>query len=286
MSKHDWTNIITADSKNKKFISELFRYKDLILLFVKRDFISLYKQTILGPIWVVIQPVLTTITFTIVFGKIAQIDTGVNTPQILFYMIGVTTWSYFSDCITKTSETFTANQNIFGKVYFPRLVVPLSIIITNLIKFGIQFSLFLMLYAYFYFSGIGNFGPTLIIVLFPLLVFIMAMLSLGIGLFISSLTTKYRDLRFLIQFGIQLAMYATPIVYPLNSPGISEKYKFILQLNPMTNVIESFKVAFFGQSEGVFEWEWLAYSFVFSFVVLYFGSKTFTKIERSFVDTI
>lgn len=286
-SRESWDLVIDSKNANTTFnLNELIRYKDLIFMFVKRDFISLYKQTILGPLWVIIQPILTTITFTIVFGKIAQIDTGENVPSVLFYMLGVTTWAYFADCVTKTSDTFTTNQNIFGKVYFPRIVVPLSIVISNLIKFGVQFGLFLILYFYFYYFTDASFKPTPLLLLTPILVLIMAMLSLGIGIIISSLTTKYRDLKFLIQFGIQLAMYATPIVYPLNSPGISEKYRFILQLNPMTNIIEAFKTAFFGYSEGVFSWFWVGYSLIFSIIIMIIGSKVFNRIEKSFVDTI
>jgi lipopolysaccharide transport system permease protein len=283
----NWDLVIDTKNSNTTFnLKELIRYKDLILMFVKRDFISLYKQTILGPLWVIIQPVLTTITFTIVFGKIAQIDTGENVPSVLFYMLGVTTWAYFADCVTKTSDTFTTNQNIFGKVYFPRIVVPLSIVISNLIKFGVQFGLFLILYFYFYFFKEPSFQPSTLIFLTPVLLLAMAILSLGVGIIISSLTTKYRDLKFLIQFGIQLAMYATPIVYPLNSPSINDNYRFILQLNPMTNIIEGFKAAFFGYSEGVFSWFWISYSIIISITIMFIGSKIFNKIEKSFVDTI
>lgn len=285
--KDNWDTVLIAGKDFYKVnYSELIRYKDLLFLFVKRDFISLYKQTILGPLWVIIQPILTTITFTIIFGKIAQIATGENTPQILFYMIGITTWNYFSDCLTKTSETFTTNQHLFGKVYFPRLIVPFSIVITNLIKFGVQFALFLLLYFYYLNFTDFNIIPNLHILLFPVLLFTMAILSLGIGLIISSMTTKYRDLKFLIQFGVQLAMYATPIVYPLNGDGISEKYRFILQLNPMTNIIETFKYAFFGTTEGIFSWIWLTYSILVSFLFLFLGSKIFTRIEKTFIDTI
>lgn len=284
---NSWNIEINAESKSSSIdLKELAKFKDLIFLFVKRDFISQYKQTILGPLWVIIQPILTTITFTVIFGKIAQISTGEAVPQLLFYMIGVTTWGYFSECVVKTSETFVTNQNIFSKVYFPRLVMPLSIIITNLIRFGVQFILFLLFYFYYLTFTDFSFGPTYLIFLFPFLIIIMAILSLGTGLIISSLTTKYRDLRFLIQFGIQLAMYATPIVYPLNGEGISEKYRFLLQLNPMTNIIEAFKVGFFGLNEGIFSWGWLSYSLLFALIVLFFGSRLFTRIEKSFVDTI
>src|SRR5690606_27334396 len=196
------------------------------------------------------QPILTTITFSIVFFRIANIGTGVH--PVLFYMIGVTTWAYFADCVVKTSETFIANQNIFGKVYFPRLVTPISIVITNLIKFAIQFGLFLLVYIYFTFFTDDPIQIHWTIVLLPVLILNMAILGLGIGLFIASMTTKYRDLKFLIQFGIQLAMYATPVVYPLSTIG--EKYRWVLQLNPMTSIIETFKSAFFGAEFGIFNW--------------------------------
>ena len=258
------------------------------MLFVKRDFISLYKQTVLGPLWVVIQPILTTITFFIVFTKIASIGTG-GVPPILFYMLGVTVWTYFSDCVIKTSDTFITNQNIFGKVYFPRLVVPLSLVITNLIKFGIQFLLFLLVYLYFALFTGGEADPNAWslswqLALIPVLLFAMAFLGLGVGLIISALTTKYRDLRFLIQFGIQLAMYGTPVVWPLS--GIPEEHQWKLAINPMTGVVETFKVAFFGADFAVFNWAYLGYSFGFSFIILLIGMRLFAKVEKSFMDTI
>jgi lipopolysaccharide transport system permease protein len=284
---NDWNIVIDADKKNSAVsFKEVQKFRDLIFLFVKRDFISIYKQTVLGPLWVIIQPVLTTITFTIIFGKIANIDTGKNIPPVLFYMIGVTTWAYFSDCVSKTSETFIANQNIFGKVYFPRIIVPLSIILTNLIKFGVQFTLFLAFYLYFYSFSEFSFSPSWTILLVPLLVINMALLGLGIGLIITSLTTKYRDLKFLIQFGIQLLMYATPIVYPLNGVNISSKYRFILQLNPMTNIIEGFKVGFFGTNEGIISIYTIGYSTIFAVVVFFVGVRIFGKMEKTFMDTI
>lgn len=287
----DWDLVIQPQDQNGSLgLSELARYKDLLFLFVKRDFISLYKQTILGPIWVVIQPVLTTITFFIVFTKIAEIDTT-GVPPVLFYMLGVTVWSYFADCVVKTSDTFILNQNIFGKVYFPRLVVPLSIIVTNLIKFGIQFALFIVVYIiYAMIIGIdpeeasGSIGPGWHLMLIPLLLFIMAALGLGVGLIISAMTTKYRDLRFLIQFGIQLVMYATPVVWPLKL--IDEEHRWKLLINPMASVVETFKVAFFGADFAVFNWIHLGYGFGASLVVLYIGMKLFTRVERSFMDTI
>ena len=284
MKSEEWDLVIEPKTRAGSLrLNELFRYRDLISLFVKRDFIALYKQTILGPIWIVLQPILTTITFTIVFGNIARIETGA--PAILFYMVGVTAWTYFSDCVTKTSETFISNQNLFGKVYFPRLVVPISIVITNLIKFGFQFGIFLAIY--FYYLIFVPFSPVEAswqIFLLPFAVLNMAIFGMGIGLVISALTTKYRDLRFLIQFGIQLAMFATPIVYPLSV--VPQKYIWIFQLNPMTPIIETLKVGFFGESFGVFSWFYLSLSFGISLLTLFLGMSLFKRVERSFMDTI
>lgn len=290
LENSEWDLVIEPNTKGSILnFKEILRYRDLLFLFVKRDFISLYKQTILGPLWVVIQPILTTITFFIVFTKIAGVGTG-GVPPILFYMLGVTVWVYFADCVTKTSDTFIQNQNIFGKVYFPRLVVPFSLIITNLIKFGVQFLLFLIIYTfYFFFYGNvsvdgPNWGLSWQAVLVPLLLITMAFLGLGVGLVISSLTTKYRDLRFLIQFGIQLAMYGTPVVWPLSS--VSAQYQWILALNPMTSIVETFKAAFFGTDFAVFDWYHIIYSLGVSIIVLLIGMKLFSGVERSFMDTI
>ena len=264
-------------------IKELIRYKDLIRLFVKRDFISIYKQTILGPLWIILQPVLTTITFTIIFGNVAKIGTD-GIPQSLFYLAGITVWAYFSDCVIKTSDTFIANQNIFGKVYFPRLVIPLSIVTTNLIKFFIQLLLFIGVYIVDinFIHTEANIHLSYGLLLLPVIIIIMIFLGMGMGLIISALTTKYRDLRFLIQFGIQLAMYASPIVYPLSKAG---KYANLLRLNPMTNVIETFKYAFFGQ-ENMLNIPWLLYSLGMSIIILLIGLFLFNRVERSFMDTI
>lgn len=285
MSEQNWDLVIGAEKRKRRInFKELFSYQDLLFLFVKRDFISLYKQTILGPLWVVIQPILTTITFYIVFTRIANIQTDAI-PPILFYMLGVTVWTYFADCVIKTSDTFIVNQNIFGKVYFPRLVVPLSIVITNLIKFGIQFAIFLLMYAYYIlFESLSLSSLSWQLALIPVLVVIMAAFGLGVGLIISALTTKYRDLRFLIQFGIQLAMFATPIVWPLSD--IPAEHQWKLMLNPMANIVETFKVAFFGMDNGVFSWLALGYSALFALLVLYGGMRLFNRVERSFMDTI
>lgn len=283
----NWDLVIKAEGKGNNFsLRELIRYKDLLILFVKRDFISLYKQTVLGPLWVVIQPILTTITFFIVFTKIATIGTS-GVPPILFYMLGITVWTYFSDCVIKTSDTFIVNQNIFGKVFFPRLIVPLSIVLTNLIKFGIQAALFISVYLVYalFIEPNGNWGISWMhLGLVPVLILIMAALGLGVGLIISALTTKYRDLRFLIQFGIQLAMYATPIVWPLKTIPVEHQWK--LALNPMTGIVETFKAAFYGLDFAVFDWLFLGYSALFSLIVLFIGIKLFSRVEKSFMDTI
>ena len=264
-------------------IKEIFNYKDLLFLFVRRDFVSVYKQTVLGPLWFIIQPIFTTLVFTVVFGQLASIPTD-GLPQVLFYMCGITCWSYFAECVTKTSNTFVTNSAIFGKVYFPRLILPISIILTNLLKFGIQFLLFLGILFYYLHSG-SNISPNIYIFTLPLLLFIMAALGLGFGIIISSLTTKYRDFQFLISFGIQLFMYATPIVYPLSLA--KEKlgaYSWIATANPMTSIIETMKFAFLG--EGIFSWNNLAYSLTFSLVLLFLGVIVFNRVEKTFMDTV
>ena len=215
MEEKHWDLIIQPKTKWYDLrLREILRYKDLLLLFVRRDFVALYKQTILGPIWFFIQPIITTITFTIIFGNLAQISTDA-VPPILFYLAGITLWNYFSETLTKTSETFTANANIFGKVYFPRMIVPLSVVVSNLLKLGVQLLLFLGVWLYFVVKS-DQVQPTWAISLLPLLILLMGFLGLGFGIIISSLTTKYRDLKFLVVFGVQLLMYATPIVYPLS----------------------------------------------------------------------
>lgn len=261
-------------------LKDILKYKDLLFLFIKRDFVSQYKQTILGPLWFFIQPVLTTITFTIIFGNVAQISTD-GIPQILFYMSGITLWNYFADCLNKTSNTFVLNQALFGKVYFPRVIVPISVVGTNLIKFGIQFSLLIAFWLY-YFIGFQNIMPQITILYFPLLVVVMASLGLGLGMIISALTTKYRDLTFLVTFGVQLLMYASPVVYPLSV--VSEKYRWIMMLNPMSGIIETFKHGFLGN--GYFDLLWLGYDCLITIVILFTGIIVFNKVEKSFIDIV
>ncbi len=264
-------------------LKEIWRYRDLLEMYIKRDIVTFYKQTILGPLWFIIQPIFTTVVFMFVFGGLAKIPTD-GIPQALFYLSGITLWNYFSECLTKTSDTFLTNQAIFGKVYFPRLIVPLSVTITGLIKMFIQFLLFVIVYIYFVAKG-SPVSPNSYALLFPVLIFILAALGLGFGIIISSMTTKYRDLKFLIVFLVQLWMYATPVIYPLSvMEGSYKKYMWLIQANPVTAVMETFKYGFLGQ--GTFTWLSLGYSLLVSIVVLLLGIVIFNKVERSFMDVI
>lgn len=284
MSDKNWDLIIQNKSSLFRLdLHEVWRYRDLLRMYVKRDIITFYKQTILGPMWFFIQPIMTTIMFMFVFGGIAGISTD-GVPQAVFYMAGLVCWNYFADCLTKCSDTFNANQQIFGKVYFPRLIVPFSIVISNMVKMGIQLVLFLVVYAY-YFIVLGTFEINWTIVLFPVLLLMLASLGLGFGLVISSLTTKYRDLRFLITFGVQLWMYATPVIYPLSVMKQNYPDKiWVIVANPLTAIIETFKFGFTGV--GVFEWNYLLYSFVMSIAVLLLGIIVFNRVQKNFMDVI
>jgi lipopolysaccharide transport system permease protein len=279
-----WDLVLEPDSKWYSLrLKQVFRFKDLLFLFVRRDFVSVYKQTILGPIWFLLQPIITAVIFALVFGLFGSIPTE-GIPSLLFYTTGITMWNYFSDTLTKTSDTFTANAGIFGKVYFPRIIVPLSIVFSNLIKFAIQFGLFLVIWLYYLFTT-DLLHPNSAIVLVPLLIVIMGFLGLGLGIIISSMTTKYRDLKFVISFGVQLMMYASPIVFPLSL--VTEKYpnyKYLLLANPITSIIETFKYGFLGV--GVFNWYYLAYSVICTVVIFFIGLIVFNKVERSFMDTV
>lgn len=280
-SESDWTLEIKPVSGWFNFhLKDVWRYRDLLFMFVRRDFVSVYKQTILGPFWFFLQPVLTTITFTIVFGNIAKIPTD-GIPPILFYMSGIVCWGYFADCLTRTSSTFIANANIFGKVYFPRLVSPLSNIISLLMKFGIQMLLLIGFLIYFKLNG-SQVNPNIYILLTPYLILIMAGLGLGFGIIVSSLTTKYRDLSFLVGFGVQLLMYATPVIYPLSAAP--EKYRWIILANPMTAIIDTFRVAYLGA--GTFNLGNLIYSSFFMVVVMAIGIIIFNRVEKTFMDTV
>lgn len=281
-TQQQWTEIITP--KRSLFdlnLKEIWRYRDLIALFVRRDFVSTYKQTILGPIWLFIQPLFSTLIFFIVFNQIAKIPTD-NIDPILFYLSGITLWNYFSDCLNKTSNTFVANAGIFGKVYFPRLATPLSIVISNLIKLGIQILLFvvIMMYQIGFKGAVVNIN--LHILILPYLIILMAVMGLGLGIIFSALTTKYRDLSFLLTFGIQLLMYATPIIYPLSFT--EGKLHKLISINPLTPIIESFRYSFFGI--GSFDWSGLAYTSIFSLGVLTLGIVIFNQVEKTFMDTV
>jgi lipopolysaccharide transport system permease protein len=259
---------------------ELWRYRDLVWLFVWRDFVSQYKQTILGPLWYMIQPILTTIVFTVIFGNIAKLSTD-GLPPFLFYMAGNTVWTYFSLCFVNTSNTFTSNASIFGKVYFPRLAVPLSIVISNLISMGIRFGIFVAFLIYFMLTG-SDIHINLWVLSLPVLLLIMAGLGLGFGIIVSALTTKYRDLQQLVAFGVQLLMYATPVIYPLST--VSGMWRLLLLANPMTSVIEIFRLGFLGTSS--IEPAWLVYSAGFTLVVLILGVLIFNHVENTFMDTV
>jgi lipopolysaccharide transport system permease protein len=264
-------------------LKDIWRYRDLLLLLVRRDFVSFYKQTILGPLWFFIQPLFTTIIYSFVFGNLANIPTD-GIPQPLFYMAGITAWNYFADCLTKTSTVFKDNANIFSKVYFPRLIMPLSIVVSNLVRFGVQMLLFLMLIGYYYFVG-ADFNITLYILLFPVLIILMALQGLGLGMIITAMTTKYRDLAFLVTFGVQLLMYATTVIYPLSVALIKfPKYAWLIAYNPMTPIIETFRLGFLG--EGTFSLISFIYCITITIILSVLGILIFNKVEKNFVDTV
>lgn len=284
LPEENWDIEITP--KNSLFdlrLREVWHYRDLLLLLVRRDFVSFYKQTILGPLWFFIQPIFTTVIFTFIFGNLAGISTD-GLPKPLFYMAGITAWNYFADCLNKTSTVFRDNAGIFGKVYFPRLIMPLSIVASNLVRFGVQMLLFLIMIIYYMATG-KHFGPNWYILLFPLVVLLMACLGLGLGMIISAMTTKYRDLAFLVTFGVQLLMYATTVIYPL-STAIEKypKYAWIIEYNPMTPVIETFRYGFLGN--GSFTWQSLGYCTVITLIISISGIIIFNKVEKNFVDTV
>jgi lipopolysaccharide transport system permease protein len=261
-------------------LKDVWRYRDLLFLMVKRDFVSFYKQTILGPLWFFIQPLFTTITYTFIFGKLAGLSTD-GIPAPLFYMVGIITWSYFSESLTKTSTVFRDNAGIFGKVYFPRLIVPLSIVVSSLVKFGVQVFLLICLLIYYAWTG-ASFSPSFYLLLFPILVLLMAAQGLGLGMIISSMTNKYRDLSFLLVFGIQLLMYATPVIYPLSS--VPEKYQWIISLNPMSQIIETARLGILGKGHfTLFDFNYTIFVTLFT---LFSGIIIFNKVEKSFIDTV
>ena len=277
----EYTVIKPMSSLLQLNLKDVWRYRDLMMMYVKRNIVTVYKQTILGPLWLIVQPVLTTIMFMFVFGNLAGLSTD-GIPGALFYFSGIILWNYFSQCLTGTSGVFINNQGVFGKVYFPRLVVPMATTLSNLIQFCIQFCVFLVLYVYYYVTMEVPITPNVYAFLLPVLVLLCAGLSLGFGIVFSSLTTKYRDLVFLLQFGVQLWMYATPVIYPLNSIPVDKQW--IFQLNPMTSIIETFKYGALGV--GVFSWGALLYSAIFMVFLLFVGIIIFNRIEKSFMDTV
>jgi lipopolysaccharide transport system permease protein len=261
-------------------LHEIWYYRDLFMLFIKRDIKVTYKQTILGPLWFFIQPLLTTLMFLLVFGRIAGIPTD-GVPPILFYLGGITIWNYFSESLRLTSDTFVKNAGLFGKIYFPRIIAPLSVVSSNLVRFGIQFVLFLGFFLYYYFVG-SQIQPNITLLLLPVYILILAIMALGFGMIISAMTTKYRDLTFLIQFGIQLWMYATPVIYPITQ--IPEKYRSLIMANPVSPIVVAFKYGFTGS--GVFSVSAIIYSAIFAVVLLFISLIVFNRVEKTFMDTV
>lgn len=279
--EQQWDMLIKPQTHLLDFnFQDLWHYRDLLSMFVKRDVVTVYKQTILGPIWFVVQPIMTVLVFMLIFGKIAGLSTD-GLPMVLFYLSGVIVWNYFAESFNSTSKTFIENADIFGKVYFPRLIIPLSKVTSGLIRFGIQFLLFLLFFAYYYFAT-DAIHPNAYILLLPYFILLMAGFGLGLGIIFSSLTTKYRDLTFLIQFGVQLVMYATPVIYPLST--VEGKFKILLLANPFTHIIEGFRYAFLGS--GAFTWGGLGYATGVMCFFLVAGIITFNKVEKSFMDTV
>jgi lipopolysaccharide transport system permease protein len=281
----EWDVVIRANKSSLALkLNEVWKYRDLLTLFVKRDFVQTYKQTILGPIWFFIQPVLTAITMALVFGMIAKLDTQ-GFPRLLFYLSGIIGWSYFADCLIKTSQTFIANANLFSKVYFPRIVVPVSVVISNLMRFGIQVIVLCIFIVYYNVFKNVHVVPNEYVLLLPLLLLIMAGLGLGFGLLISSITTKYRDFQFMITFGVQLLMYLSPVLFPLSKqqPGL---FREILLWNPMTSIIETFRYAMLGSTDPFTLWPLIGYSFTFMIVLLALALLMFNRVQRSFMDTV
>lgn len=279
-----WTTVIKPREKLLSInLRELWDYRDLCNLFVKRNITTQYKQTVLGPLWYIIQPMITVVMYMVVFGGIAKIPTD-GLPQPLFYLSGICLWQYFSDCLNKTSSTFTANAGIFGKVYFPRLIVPISTVVSNLLRFGIQFALFMVVYAIYQIWIIpGQIHTNWYALLLPVLVLMLAGLALGFGILLSSMTTKYRDMSLLLSYFVSLWMYATPVIYPL-STITNEKLRMLMSLNPLTGIVEAFKYGFLG--EGQFSWGMLGYSAAFMMVLLALGIVIFNRVQKTFMDTV
>lgn len=280
-AEQDWDlEIKPHDSLMNLHLKDVWNYRDLLWLLVRRDFVSFYKQTVFGPIWFFIQPIFTTIIYTLIFSRLAGLSTE-GIPPPLFYLAGTIAWNYFAESLTKTSTVFRDNANIFGKVYFPRLIMPLSIVFSNLVKFSVQFFLFILLFLWYAWKGEGV-HLNAYALLFPVIVLMMAILGLGLGLIITAMTTKYRDLAFLVSFGIQLGMYATPVIYPLSAAP--PKFANIIALNPLSGLIETFRFGFLGS--GQFYGGYFLYSIIASLVIFFLGLVIFNKVEKNFVDTV
>ena len=287
-NRNEW--LYTISSKHKLInlnLWEIWNYRDLLFLFVKRDIITLYKQTVLGPLWYLIQPLFTSLIFTLIFNNLADIPTGEGVPNFLFNLAGITSWNYFKDCLIGTSDTFKKNEKIFGKVYFPRVIIPMSVVLSNLLKFGIQIGVFIGFYVYFVWFTSKSYGvsPNFDLVFLPVLILLMALLGLGLGMIISSMTTKYRDLTFLVQFGVQLLMYGSAVMYPMSY--FKEKlptYYWLIEWNPIAIIVEAFRTMVFGTGElNSFKLIYAAISSCFIFLI---GLVIFNKTEKSFIDTI
>ena len=284
LENEDWDIKITA--QNNIFdlkLKDVWQYRDLLLLLVRRDFVSFYKQTMLGPIWFFIQPVITIVFYTLVFGNLAGIPVD-GLPKPLFYLAGTIIWNYFAECLTKTSTVFRDNAALLGKVYFPRLIMPLSIVLSNLIRFGVQFLLFMILYMFYLFKG-TVIVPNVFLLLLPLLIIMIAALGLGLGMIISAVTTKYRDLAFIVSFGVPLLMYTTTVIFPLSvAEAKYPAYSWLVKFNPITAIIETFRYGFLGR--GSFSWELMGYSLVTTIIILLLGTIIFNRVEKTFVDTV
>ena len=282
--KITWLFEITP--KNSLFdlnLKEVWEYRDLLVLFVKRDVVTVYKQTILGPLWYLIEPLFTSIIFTLIFNNVANIPTG-SVPPFLFNLAGITTWNYFKTCLTSTSSTFSANAGIFGKVYFPRMIMPLSIVISSLFRFGIQLFIFMVFFFYYYFNG-ADISLNKYTILFPVMILLMGMMGLGLGMIISSMVTKYRDLKILVSFGLQLLMYLSAVMYPVSY--FTEKlpeYAWLVKYNPLTFIIETVRYQLL--NIGVFDWLGFGYTVLVTMIVLFSGILIFNKAEKNFIDTV
>jgi lipopolysaccharide transport system permease protein len=276
----EWDLVIQPHSSLLSLnLGDVWRYRDLLYLFTRRDIVAFYKQTILGPLWFFIQPIFTTLIYVLVFGQIAKLSTD-GTPQILFYLCGVTFWNYFSECFNKTATVFRDNANLFGKVYFPRIITPLSIVLSNLVRFAVQFCLFLAVFAWY--LRAGDVKPNATILLLPVIILLMATMGLAFGMLFSALTTKYRDLAFLLQFGVQLLMYATPVIYPFSViPG---RFQGVLAWNPLVPLFETIRYSFLGA--GAFSLGGIGYSIAFTVVALLISTVIFNRVERTFMDTV